>query len=209
MENIIEKINHGEGENLEFKFEINSGRKIATTISAFSNTTGGSILIGVKDNGSIAGIRLEEELYVLEAAANLYSKPEVKMTLKRWEIKGKVILEAIIPIAEKKPVFAEMEPSLNRAYLRYGSSNLMANLVHLYLWNNLESTTKPKVFTDKQLTIISLFKSSNWLSLNKISKLSKLPRNLVAQTLSDLIRWNILESLPEQGGGFVYIQKEK
>ena len=36
---------------------------------AFANTGGGRLLIGVKDNGKIAGIRSEEELYMIEAAS--------------------------------------------------------------------------------------------------------------------------------------------
>jgi predicted HTH transcriptional regulator len=208
MDDIFEKLNQGEGENLEYKFEINSGRKIASTISAFSNTTGGSILIGVKDNGSVAGMRLEEELYVLDAAANLYCKPEVTLKLKRWDVKGKMILEAIVSESPNKPILAEIEPNVTRAYLRHGASNLLANAVHLQLWKNAENNVKPKVFTEKQIAIISLFKTNSWLSLNQITKKSKLSRFVVVQTIADLIRWRILDSMTEQGGGFVYLLAE-
>jgi predicted HTH transcriptional regulator len=160
MDDIYEMLAKGEGENLEYKFEINSGRKIASTLSAFSNTSGGSILIGVKDNGSVAGVRLEEELYVLDAAANLYCKPEVILQLKRWDIKGKMVLEAIVPESQNKPILAEIEPGKAKAYLRQGASNLLANAVHLYLWNNAENKVKPKVFSEKQIAVISLFKSN-------------------------------------------------
>jgi len=208
MEDIIGKLNRGEGENLEYKFEVNSGRKIAATISAFSNTTGGSILIGVKDNGTVAGVRIEEELYVLDAAANLYCKPEVTLQLKRWEIKGKMVLEAFVPESKNKPVLAEVEPDVTKAYIRYGASNLLANAVHLQLWRITENNAKPKIFSDKQLAIITLFKTNNWLSLNQISRKSKLPRNIVIQTIADLIRWKILDSMTEQSGGFVYLLLE-
>lgn len=208
MEDIFDKLNRGESENLEYKFEINSGRKIASTISAFSNTIGGSILIGVKDNGSVAGVRLEEELYVLDAAANLYCKPEVILQFKRWDIKGKMVLEAIVPEAINKPILAEIEPGVSKAYLRHGASNLLANPVHLQLWKISENNAKPKVFTEKQIAIISLFKTNNWLSLNQITKKSKLPRFIVVQTIADLIRWRILDSMTEQGGGFVYLLSE-
>ncbi|MCK4854687.1 MAG: ATP-binding protein, partial [Bacteroidales bacterium] len=60
---------------LDFKFEISDARKIARTLVAFSNTDGGKLLIGVKDNGKIAGIRSEEEYHMLEAAAELYCRP--------------------------------------------------------------------------------------------------------------------------------------
>ena len=63
------------------KFEISDARKIAKTLSAFANTDGGKLLIGVKDNGKIAGVRSDEEQYMIEAAAGLYCSPEVNYTM--------------------------------------------------------------------------------------------------------------------------------
>ena len=52
---------------LDFKFEISDSKKIARTLVAFANTDGGRLLIGVKDNGSISGIRSEEEKYMIDS----------------------------------------------------------------------------------------------------------------------------------------------
>ena len=72
-------IAEGEHCHQDFKFEISDARKIARSISAFANTGGGRLLVGVKDNGKIAGIRSEEEIYMIEAAANMYCKPTVEL----------------------------------------------------------------------------------------------------------------------------------
>ena len=53
-------IAEGEHQQQDFKFEISDARKIAKTLSAFANTNGGKLLIGVKDNGKIAGVRSDE-----------------------------------------------------------------------------------------------------------------------------------------------------
>ncbi|WP_302323539.1 helix-turn-helix domain-containing protein, partial [Bacteroides caecimuris] len=42
-------IAEGEHQQQDFKFEISDARKIAKTLSAFANTDGGRLLIGVKD----------------------------------------------------------------------------------------------------------------------------------------------------------------
>ena len=72
---IHDRIAEGEHQQQDFKFEISDARKIAKSLSAFSNTDGGRLLVGVKDNGKIAGVRSEEEVYMIEAAAKLYCKP--------------------------------------------------------------------------------------------------------------------------------------
>ena len=85
-------IAEGEHQQQDFKFEISDARKIAKTLSAFANTDGGRLLIGVKDNGRIAGVRSEEEKYMIEAAAQLYCIPEIDYTLQTYIVEGKQVL---------------------------------------------------------------------------------------------------------------------
>jgi len=89
-------IAQGENQQLDFKFEVSDSKKIARTLSAFANTDGGRLLIGVKDNGSITGVRSEEEFYMIEAASTMYTHPAVPFTATRWEINGKTVLEIYI-----------------------------------------------------------------------------------------------------------------
>lgn len=99
MINYIQKlIDEGEHLKQDFKFEISDVRKIAKTLSAFSNTAGGKLLIGVKDNGRISGIQSDEEIYMVDGAAQiLYCQPEVKFTSRKWNIEGKTVLEIDVP----------------------------------------------------------------------------------------------------------------
>ncbi|MGC9104093.1 MAG: helix-turn-helix domain-containing protein [Candidatus Methanodesulfokora sp.] len=48
-------MNEVEGETLEFKRSLSDFDEILATISAFSNTKGGRILVGVDDDGRIIG----------------------------------------------------------------------------------------------------------------------------------------------------------
>ena len=94
-------ITQGEHQQLDFKFEISDAARIARSLVAFANTDGGKLLIGVKDNGVIRGIRSDEEKYMLENAAQNYCQPEVAFSAKEWEIDEKVILEVDIPFSKK------------------------------------------------------------------------------------------------------------
>ena len=55
-------IREGEHSEQDFKYRISDARKIARTLSAFANTTGGRLLVGVRDNGSIAGVKDEDDI---------------------------------------------------------------------------------------------------------------------------------------------------
>ena len=94
-------IAEGEHQQQDFKFEISDARKIAKTLSAFANTDGGRLLIGVKDNGKIAGVRSEEEKYMIEAAAQLYCIPEVEYTMQTYIVEGRQVL--VVTIEETPP----------------------------------------------------------------------------------------------------------
>ncbi|MEX1190061.1 MAG: ATP-binding protein [Bacteroidia bacterium] len=210
MSSIRDLIARGESQTLEFKFELNSARRISETISAFANTDGGTILVGVKDNGVPAGIRLEEELYVLEAATDIYCKPPVKSEIKRHEIDGRVIIEAYIPQASEKPVLSEYEPGIQKAWLRIGASNRLATPVHLRLWQIAGGKTPPpSQFSDNEQRILELFNQKKWLSLNQVSRLSKLPRFKVIHSLADFSRWEIIKCEPEISGGFIFTLQEE
>lgn len=96
MSDLLKKIALGENEQLDFKFRIDDQKKIARTLSAFSNTSGGSLLIGVKDNGKVAGVDPEEEIHMIEGAAALYCKPAIQIESNVWQEGHHLVLEIVV-----------------------------------------------------------------------------------------------------------------
>ena len=127
-------IAEGEHVRQDFKFEVSDSRKIARSLSAFANTEGGRLLIGVKDNGRIAGVRSEEEMYMVEAAAQVYCTPEVEVEMRVYRPEGRSVLIASVEPAPHKPVMVKEEGGRKLAYVRIADENILASPVHLGVW---------------------------------------------------------------------------
>lgn len=120
-------IEEGEHEHQDFKFAISDARKIARSISAFANNDGGRLLIGVKDNGVVAGIRNEEEAYMIETAAETFCRPAVEVDIKAFKVDdGAVVLQVSIPRSLRPPVSVVEEGGLLKAYYRVKDENMVA-----------------------------------------------------------------------------------
>jgi predicted HTH transcriptional regulator len=142
LANLIAQGEHGQ---LDFKFAINDSKKIARSIAAFANTAGGRLLIGVKDNGNIVGVKTDEEYYMIEAAAQMYCKPPMPFETKEWMVNGKTVLEIIVAPTEQRPILAPNKDGDYKAYIRVHDQNLLANGVLLKVWKR-EKTDQGALF---------------------------------------------------------------
>lgn len=83
---INELLKKEESSQLDFKQNISNTFKIAKTLVAFANTNGGRIAIGINDSKKIIGIDPEEELYMINKAAEECSTPPVYFESEVFEI---------------------------------------------------------------------------------------------------------------------------
>src|SRR5690554_4769877 len=111
-------IAEGEHQKQDFKFAITDSKKIARSLSAFANTDGGRLLVGVKDNGRVAGVESDEEYYMIEAAATMYCKPPVEFDTYIWEEDGKTVLEVSVLKSKEKPHKAPTKDGDFKVYVR-------------------------------------------------------------------------------------------
>jgi len=63
--NLKELIKNGENKRVEFKEQLPKNESIVKTVIAFSNTSGGKLIIGVNDNQEIVGIN-EDNIFELQ-----------------------------------------------------------------------------------------------------------------------------------------------
>lgn len=126
----------GEHTTQDFKYAISDAHKIAHSISAFANNAGGRLLIGVKDNGTLAGIRTDEDIYLVEQAASMYCHPPQHLTFTAYKTDG---ARAIIVSAQVEPyqgrgvVCIEADGS-RQAYFRIHDENIAVTPLMLECW---------------------------------------------------------------------------
>ena len=197
-------IAQGEHAEQDFKYEISDARKIARTLSAFANTHGGRLLIGVKDNGRVAGVRSEEEMYMIEAAAQLYCVPEVAISMATYRVEGHTILIAEVAESQSKPVMARDENNKPWAYVRVADENILASPTHLYLWQQDRETQSSAItFTERESMVLDLLSREEECSLSRICRMTHISRYDAQRLLARFVHWGIV-AMRYDGHHFVF-----
>jgi predicted HTH transcriptional regulator len=190
---IEQLIAEGEHQQLDFKFEISDSRKIARSLVAFANTYGGKLLVGVKDNGAIAGVRSEEEYYMVEAAASLYCFPEIKFTTHEYNVVGKMVLEIKVDRSLKQKHKAPDKNNEPKYYVRVGDQNLLAHPIQLLVWKLKNESTQTKFcITKNEIKILNYLINNpvtDYLTLIEHVGLSKFKTNII---LAHLIHFEVI-----------------
>ena len=187
-------IAQGEHQQLDFKFEIADSRKIAKTFVAFANTDGGKLLIGVKDNGVIAGARSEEEKFMAEAAAQMYCSPNVDFEYKEWLVDGKKVLEVTIHKGNEKPYYAQNEDGKWLVYIRVNDQNILANKVLINAWKRKARPEGTYInYSDKERLLLEYLEVNDSVSLSKFRKLAKISAYKAENILTNFLTLDIIE----------------
>lgn len=184
---IINLIKQGEHQTLDFKHSITDSKKIARSLVAFANTLGGTLLIGVKDNGSIVGIDSEEEYYMIEAAAQMYCKPEIPFKVTKWNINGKTILEVNVDPTKHKPIKAPDKAGDYKAFIRVNDENIVASPIQLKIWKAERHRKSIRiVLSEKENALFDYFKSNPKITVGQYSRLAFVSRIDAENILIDL-----------------------
>jgi predicted HTH transcriptional regulator len=205
MEAYLRKlISEGENRNLDFKYCVSDSRKIARSLSAFANTDGGRLLIGVRDNGSIAGIRSDEEYYMVETAVELFCRPAVEFTIRQHNTEGKTILEVEVKKGDKRPYQAKDETGKWVSYFRNNDQNLVANRVLLQVWRKEEKPSGVMVkFSEAENTLLEYLQKNGSITLSMFRKITRIPAHKAEAILANLILFKVL-MMKTSEKGFTY-----
>ena len=200
-------IAQGEHSQQDFKYKIDDPQKLAHSVSAFANTDGGRLLIGVRDDGTIHGVRSEEEIFMMHAAACKYCSPEPTVKFETLHVataphgchERTVVICTVMPYA-MRPVFALDADSRPTAYVRIADENIVASPIHLAIWRQ-EQRLQGEAYADtdvERALLAAINQHPQGLTLNQLLKLTAatatatiLPRPAATTILARFIRFGL------------------
>lgn len=196
MNNRIKRyLREGEGDMLDYKQEITSAIKIAKTMVSFANNKGGTLLVGVRDNRTIAGIRTEDEKYMLDLAASFYCKPEITLEIIAHEIGDKVILECIVPNGEYKPYSAKADDGKWWVYIRDKDKSLLASKIVVDVLRRQASNKGTMIqYGKNEEMLLKYLEENERITLNEFKKKVNISRWRASKILVNLISAGVIRN---------------
>ncbi|MDP2887535.1 MAG: ATP-binding protein [Bacteroidota bacterium] len=191
---LLNLIQQGEHQTQDFKYCISDSKKIARSLVAFANTDGGRLLVGVKDNGRIAGVRSEEEYYMVESAAKIYSSPPIAFTTRQYLVEGKTVLEVIIEPSSEKPHFARDDEGKWWAWFRKDDENRLANKVMLEVWKKQKSTDGILInYSEGEKILLDYLENNEKISVSKFARIAHITYKQAEQIIINFRALDILQ----------------
>lgn len=173
----LSMVRSGEGLQVEFKRQLPKIVRLSKSLSAFSNSSGGTMFFGVDDEGNLVGLEhAKGTREAIEQTAQFNCNPPAQLRFHEWEpVRGTMILVCEIAEAEDKPVYAVSSQDEKDAwpFFRSDKENLPMDKMSIKTMRRL-----PALDVDEEI------KSLDKHSLKILNKLADSPR----QTLPALAR---------------------
>ena len=120
-----------ESKILEFKERLDDYGRLLETITAFANTQGGTIIIGIRDSDrTVVGLERDEIVrYSRELPQVIVDSisPQIAVDLYEQHIGGKTCVTLRVFPGPQQPYFIKRNGYPNGVFLRFGSHNRIAD----------------------------------------------------------------------------------
>jgi len=185
IEEVNKLIKAGESQTVEFKQSFN--RAVIETLVAFANTQGGQVLIGVKNNGEVVGVDINEEsIHNWVNEIKTKTEPVILPTITQVNLGGKKVVVVRVVEFPIKPLSFQ-----GRYFVRRNNSNHCPSVDEIL---DLRMISKNQSFdsflTDS--TLLTLDKDAISLFFDKISKKGRF--NPTDRGQNDLEKLGLIEN---------------
>ncbi|AKD55412.1 AlbA family DNA-binding domain-containing protein [Spirosoma radiotolerans] len=180
-------IGQGEHTRLEFKRSLSSAYRIARTLAAFANTSGGTLLIGVTDPGKIVGVPSEfREMDKLEEATDRLVEPALSISYETLAPDGRLVLVVTIPESNEKPHYVVDESGKRTIYVRAKDKSMPTSKLII----TPEMADRELLKSPMARTLIQYLRKNDHITADKFAKLIN---------ISDYRATKLLRQLAERG----------
>jgi predicted HTH transcriptional regulator len=192
----------GEGYRLEFKRKTTYPDKIMREISAFANSGGGHLLIGVDDNGSIPGLKYpDEDEFVLHQALGKHC-PTIRYELHRVAVSpNRHVLAYYIPPSLTKPVFViyNFLRNTGRAYVRVADKSVQASYEMRQVLQRMDLPQQVGFsYGENEQKLVQYLASHPSVDVDTYAQIANLPRRAASDILVRLTLAHLLKIIPDE-----------
>lgn len=195
-------VREGEGLHLEFKRKASFPDKIARELIAFANTDGGTLLVGVDDDGALAGLKFpEEELLVIEKELEAHCRPILPMTSQVIRVsENRFVLRLEVTRSERRP-HRYVADEKRTAFVREKDQTIRASREMTEVIRRLKSSKGTRFsYGEAEQKLIRFLAENPHISLSQFAQLAGLKRFLASRTLIRLVLANVLKITPTEKG---------
>lgn len=196
----------GEGTRLEFKNRVPRPDRIARELIALANTDGGTLLIGVDDDGSIPGVKdAQEELYALDKALEGRVEPPLDFAVQAVPTsRTRSVLVLTVPPSDQRPHYLRpgADPRVKRqAYMRFEDQSVEASREAVALMKAAgRGDAVTFTFGDAERRLLEYLDRHERISVEQYARMNKMPIWRASKALVTLTRAGIVCLHARPGG---------
>jgi predicted HTH transcriptional regulator len=196
-------VSEGEGHQLEFKRKASHPEKIVREMIAFANTEGGTILIGVDDNGALAGIKYpDEELLSVREALEMYIRqPFVYHDSLVTLSENRYVLRIDIPPNLKRPILFWIDSKNSESYVRINDMSVKASDEMIEIIRRKRQKKDIRFyFAEHELALMKYLDQYHTITSKEFQKLTGLNQYAASRKLILLVLANVLKITATEKG---------
>ncbi len=191
----------GEGQHIEFKRKLPTWPKLVREVVAFANSDGGTVFVGVSDDGETVGVKDPREIEeAMELELGMYVTPKLDLEIEVVPLTRKRAVVCVhVEPGEKKPYMALESPDAHRgtALIRIADASVTASkeVYELLKYEGRERNMRVE-YGDKEITLMRYLEQETCITLKKFTEIAQLTRQAASRTLVHLVKANVLRIEP-------------
>jgi predicted HTH transcriptional regulator len=195
-------VSKGEGSSLEFKRKASYPEKIIREMIAFANTKGGTLLVGISDDGSIPGLKYpeDESHVILEALKRV--RPGIVFTETLIALgDSKTVLCYEIPESKKKPHYILGDNQTKESFVRVEDRSIQASREVREIIKRKQRHKDIRFrYGEHEQILMKYLELNKTITLKEFIKESGLKRFYASNKLILLVLANVLRIIPHEKG---------